>query len=360
MSEHPTPEETLPAAAIVAPAPVNETESKVVEMTNNLPKSEEQHTAAPATEHEPTTEEAATETTVKDVEKPQDSPKRLLKEFQQKFAGVFPKKTTDGKKEEKKAEPTESKEKKTEEKESKDRSASKKRNSLFNGFGIGAKKADKLADDVPPTPDATTESVTQPIQHVEPVEEPAAAPAVEEPAPVEILERPVPTKRSSIFGTLKNQFAKKEKITSPLPTPNKDTETPTTVAPVIPAVGSAEPVEKEVPAADSAVEQPASSELKADKSSKVEKRKSSLLGFGPKSMTEKAVTSDEETEKPLSPFARFRATVKSKTSKNLGDKKSEKLDTPENKVEENDVQESVTINPEHAVSTSTNPVAASA
>ncbi|SZF01107.1 unnamed protein product [Blumeria hordei] len=359
MSELPKADETLPTTAIVAPTPVNEAEAKAVETVTNLSKPEEQHTVSQAAEQEPTPEEVSTDSTAKDVEKPQDSPKRLLKEFQQKFAGVFPKKTTDSKKEEKKAEPTETKEKKPEEKENKDRSASKKRNSLFNGFGIGAKKADKSVEDVPTTPDAITEPSTQPIQHVEPVEEPTVT-AVEDPTNVEIQERPVPTKRSSIFGTLKNQFAKKEKITSPLPTPNKEVETPTTVAPVIPAVGSAEPAEKETPAVDSAVEQPASSELKNDKNSKVEKRKSSLLGFGPKSMTEKPITSDEEIEKPLSPFARFRATVKSKTSKNLGDKKSEKLDTPENKVEENEVQESVNINPEHAVSTSTNPVAASA
>lgn len=356
MSDIPKPDETMSSSANVINTPVNtEPEAKAAETIANTSKVEEQHVSPQTIEQEPQVEEVATDSVVKDIEKPQDSPKRLLKEFQQKFAGVFPKKAADTKKEEKKIESCEIKEKKPEEKEVKDRSASKKRNSLFNGFGIGAKKAEKTSEEVPPTPDAVVEPVTQPALHTEPVEEPSIP--VEDATPVDNSERPVPTKRSSIFGTLKNQFAKKEKTTSPLPTPNKDMESPNAVAPVIPAVGSAEPIEKDVTVAEPSVEQPTNTELKT---SKVEKRKSSLLGFGTKPMIEKPATSDEEIEKPLSPFARFRATVKSKTSKNLSDKKVEKTENLENKVDENEVKETVNINPEPATSTSTNPVAASA
>jgi hypothetical protein len=141
--------------------------------------------------------------------------------------------------------------------------------------------------------------------------------ATEEAAPAEA--KPAASKRNSIFGTIKSQFASKEKkpeAEAPA-VPAKDAEPVAETAPVIPAVESTEPLATAVGAEDAPAEAAATNGATpaADAPvTKSEKRKSSLPWLSKK---EKAVTSDDEAEKekPLSPFAKLRATVKGKSPK---------------------------------------------
>ncbi|KAE9368504.1 hypothetical protein N431DRAFT_443939 [Stipitochalara longipes BDJ] len=224
-------------------------------------------------------------------------------------------------KEEKKEEKKEVKEEKKEEKKEarKSRSASRKRNSIFGSFGLGKKeeKTEVAKEETPAAP--ATEEPAAPVEPVvaEPVvaaPEPTteAAPATEAAAaPAET--KPVPTKRNSIFGSLKSSFANKEKkTTTDAPVvPPKDAEPVSENAPVIPPVETSEtPAAAEtteaVPATNgetkAAVETPAP---------KTRKGSSSLPWLSKK---EKPATSDEEVEKPKSPFAKLRETVKGKSS----------------------------------------------
>ncbi|KAL5314741.1 hypothetical protein ACEPPN_017387 [Leptodophora sp. 'Broadleaf-Isolate-01'] len=219
-------------------------------------------------------------------------------------------------------------EKKEEKKARKSRSESRKRNSIFGSFGIG-KKEEKTEEKKDATP-ATTEEAAAPTPAAEePVvaaPEPAVAPEVTEPAPATeaapVEAKPVAPKRNSIFGTLKSQFSqhkeKKPEADAPPAVPAKETEPVSENAPVIPAVEESEPLATSVasPATVPAetTEVPATNgETKAAETPvvKSDKRKSSLPWLSKK---EKATTSDEETEKPKSPFAKLRATVKGKAS----------------------------------------------
>ncbi|EHK96247.1 PH [Glarea lozoyensis ATCC 20868] len=233
-------------------------------------------------------------------------------------------------------------EKKEEKKARKSRSASRKRASIFGGFGKKDTKEEKVeakeeaaSSSVPaveepvvapvePTPVAETPAVIEPIAPVV-AEEPTTA--------TEATPKPTPSKRNSIFGTLKSQFSNtKEKKTPEAPiVPAKDTETEpvSETAPVIPQVESTEPLPTTVATPEVTPAEPVApitnGETKTAETpvTKTDKRKSSLPWLSKKEKP----TSDDDTEKPKSPFAKLRATVKGKSSP-----KAEK--TPEVKPEE--------------------------
>jgi len=299
-------------------------------------------------------------------------------------AVVAPKKSTEVKKEEKvekaeakeekKEEKAEAKEEKKEEKkevkERKSRSASRKRTSIFGSIpGFGKKEEKAEAKEETPVAPAADEPATEPV--VEPTPAPEApvvaaepeVPATEEAAaPVEA--KPATTKRNSIFGTLKSQFSHhtpKEKKAEDAPAvPAKDAEPVSETAPVIPAVESTEPLATSVASpATVPVEETATpvtnGETKTDAPiAKSEKRKTSLPWLTKKDKP----TSDEETEKPKSPFAKLRATVKGKSSpkaEKAAEKPAEETPAAEAKPEEPVVSE-----PTPVVSTSTPQVSATA
>ncbi|PQE21769.1 immunogenic protein [Rutstroemia sp. NJR-2017a WRK4] len=214
-------------------------------------------------------------------------------------------------------------------------------------------EAKEIADEAP-VEEAAVAPVAEPVAtETAPVEEvpvteapateeaPVVAPAAEEAvSPTTPAEKPLPTKRSSIFGTLQSRFShKKPEPEAAAPAvPAKDEESVSENAPVIPAAESTEPlaesVEPVVPA--EATEAPAvNGETKAPEApvTKADKRKSTLPWLTKK---EKSATSDDEAEKPLSPFAKLRATVKGKSSPKT-EKTAEKPVEPtaESKIEEN-------------------------
>ncbi|KAM0128903.1 hypothetical protein ACHAP3_008072 [Botrytis cinerea] len=265
-------------------------------------------------------------------------------------------------KEEKKEEKAELK---VEKKDRKSRSASRKgdkRTSIFGaipGFGKKEEKTEAPKDEVVASPSTeepvvATDASAAPVVE-EPVatevpattEEAAIAPAVEEPVAAAAVpaDKPVPTKRNSIFGTLQSRFSHKKpepEAVSPVIAP-KDEEPVSENAPVIPAVDTTEPLNTnvEAPAPVEATEAPVTNgeTPKAVETpiTKADKRKSSLPWLNKKDKS--AATSDEETEKPKSPFAKLRATVKSKSSPKA-DKTAEKPlepaaeTTAEDKIEE--------------------------
>ncbi|KAF4632565.1 hypothetical protein G7Y89_g5566 [Cudoniella acicularis] len=270
-------------------------------------------------------------------------------------------------KEEKKEEKAEAKEEKKEEKKArKSRSASRKRASIFGGIGFG-KKEEKTepAAEAAPAPAATEEEPA-----VEATPATTETPAVVEPAspaeePTEAA-KPTPTKRNSIFGTLKSQFSQnKEKKSEEAPAvPAKDATEPEPVsetAPVIPQVQSTEPLADSVEAAAPAEAAPVTNgETKTETPVvKSDKRKSSIPWLTKK---EKPTSDEEGVEKPKSPFAKLRATVKGKSSP-----KAEKIEkAPEVKAEEPAaeaapaVEEPVVSEPVPAVTSATPQVSATA
>jgi hypothetical protein len=238
-------------------------------------------------------------------------------------AAAVPKKSVDVK-EEKKEEKAEAKEEAKEEKKEvkeekkearKSRSASRKRNSIFGSFGLGKKeeKPEVAKEETPVAP--TTEEPAAPVEPVvaEPVvaapEATEAAPATE-PVAAPAETKPAPSKRNSIFGSLKSSFNKEKKASTEAPVvPPKDAEPVSETAPVIPPVETSEtPVVAETTEAAPATngETKAATETPAPKT-----RKQSLPWLSKK---EKPATSDEEVEKPKSPFAKLRDTVKGKSS----------------------------------------------
>jgi hypothetical protein len=245
-------------------------------------------------------------------------------------AAAVPKKSVDVKeekkeekaeaKEEKKEEKKEVKEEKKEEKKEarKSRSASRKRNSIFGSFGLGKKeeKPEVAKEETPVA--AATEEPAAPAEPVaaEPVvaAESAtteAAPATEAAVTTPTEAKPAPSKRNSIFGSLKSPFAKDKKSSTEAPVvPPKDAEPVSETAPVIPPVDTSE-----TPAAAAeTTEAPATNgetKVAETPAPKTRKGSSSLPWLSKK---EKPATSDEEVEKPKSPFAKLRATVKGKTS----------------------------------------------
>lgn len=231
------------------------------------------------------------------------------------------------------------------------RSASRKRASIFGGSLFGkkeeAKKEEKPAEaaapetEVPAAESTAAEATaapatetTEPVAEAVPAEAVAVAeaPQAEEPKTEEAKPAEAKPKRGSIFGTL--SFGKKSKATSPerAPAPAAE-ETPVAAdavaesAPVIPAVETTEPLSAEVSSPATVptenVEAGAAAtngETAASKKEmKNEKRKSSLpFGLGAK---KEKVGSDEEGEKPKSPFSKLRQTMNRKAK---SDKPAEK------------------------------------
>lgn len=180
--------------------------------------------------------------------------------------------------------------------------------------------------------------------------------------------KPTPSKRNSIFGTLKSQFshkAEKKEETAPV-VPAKDAEPVSETAPVIPAVESSEPLAASVVSPATApvetTEAPVTNgETKTEAPAvKNDKRKSSIPWLN---KAEKA-TSDEEGEKPKSPFAKFRATIKGKSSPKVEKPATEKPTEPatETAVAEPEAkaEEPVVGAPTPVVSTTTPQVSATA
>jgi len=257
-----------------------------------------------------------------------------------------PKKSTEVKKEEKaeaKEEKAEAKEEKKEEKITrKSRSASRKRTSIFSGI-LG--KKEEATPTAAPAETTTTAAEPAPLDGPAEAEAVVAAPVVDEVTPPATSPteagKPATTKRNSIFGQIQSRFSQKDKKseTEAAPAvPAKDAAAPTEpsavseTAPVIPVPEATEPLvagvtspatvpieTTEAPVINGAT----TTEVPAVKS---EKRKSSLsFGFG--NRKEKAATSDEETEKPKSPFAKLRATVKGRQSPKA-EKTPEKVSEP--------------------------------
>lgn len=212
-------------------------------------------------------------------------------------------------------------EKKEEKKSRKSRSASRKRTSIFGGIGFGNKKEEKVeaskeeATPAPATEETTQAALAEPTSETPAVTEPVV-PATSTEEPSTETAKPTPTKRNSIFGTLKSQFSQsKEKKSDGPVVPAKDEAEPVSeTAPVIPQVESTEPLASEpvaeAPAATT--EAPVTNgEAKTETPTvKADKRKSSLPWLTKKEKP----TSDDEAEKPKSPFAKLRATVKGKSS----------------------------------------------
>lgn len=165
------------------------------------------------------------------------------------------------------------------------------------------------------TPVTTEAAAVAPVAAEETLaEEPKTETEAFQPAPA--------NKRNSIFGSLKSQFSQqkeKKPATETAPAvPAKDAEPVAESAPVIPAVETTEPLATSVasPATvptETTTLHTTNGETKAAEAPvvKSDKRKSSLPWLNKK---EKTTTSDEEGEKPKSPFARIRGTIKSKTS----------------------------------------------
>ena len=216
----------------------------------------------------------------------------------------------------------------------KSRSASRKRQSIFGSFNIGGKKSEEV---VPKTESKDEVKAESPVEApVVAASEPAqiepslgVAPVVEQPTSSETTEkpaeevRPAAAKRHSSLFDFKSRFGGQKKAATPAPAvPAKDNEeiVTSTEAPVIPAVEQSEPLATSiaspatVPTETTTIGEPstvASTEAKVEgtQETRADKRKSSLpFGFGSKK--EKTV----DGEKPLSPFAKLRQTVKGKKS----------------------------------------------
>lgn len=272
-------------------------------------------------------------------------------------------KVVEEKKEEEKAEAKE--EDKTETKEekkarTKSRSASRKRNSIFGGFNLGGKK-----EEAAPKVEAKEETEAAPVEPVAaaPVEAPvetAAAPATEEPAAAETVAdelKPAASKRHSSIFDFKSRFGSKKASTEAAPAvPAKDDEVVTSAeAPVIPAVEQSEPLAASiaspatVPTETVTNGEPAAeaTEVKAETKQEVksDKRKSSLpFGLGQK----KEKAPEVEGEKPLSPFAKLRQTVKHKTSPKTAEKVEDKpaeAEAPATEAKAEKIEEPVAATP---------------
>lgn len=209
---------------------------------------------------------------------------------------------------------------------------------------MGGKKSEEVAPKAENKDEVKAESPVEPVAassepaQVEPAV--AVAPATQEPAaitasteePKEV--RPVAAKRHSSLFDFKSRFGGQKKATSPPPAvPAKEEETVTSAeAPVIPAVEQSEPLATSiaspatVPTETTTVGEPAAAaatetKVEAHPEAKADKRKSSLpFGFGSKK--EKNV---DGAEKPLSPFAKLRQTVKGKKSEEAAAPKTEEV-----------------------------------
>jgi hypothetical protein len=266
--------------------------------------------------------------------------------------------TTSKEPETKKEEKAEAKEEKKEEKAArKSRSGSRKRNSIFENFGLRSKKdeqAEAKKEEKVETKEATpAESTATPVTAA-PLDAPGAvvaAPVVEPaktevatPAPVETAKPATPANKrnSSIFGSLSSKFGQKKSVSEAKPSeaapavPVKDADIVEPVsaeAPVIPVPEASEPLAAAVaspatvPVTEVTNGVPETEEDKPEvkpetKSEPVQKRKSSLpFGLG----LSKEKKDEVDGEKPKSsPFAKLRQTIKGKTSPKAAEKTPEK------------------------------------
>lgn len=297
-------------------------------------------------------------------------------------------KDTEAKKEEK----AEAKEEKKEEKARKSRSASRKRNSIFGGFGLGSKKEEQTeqkedkkteAKETTPTETVTTEATPAPAPSEEPAVpvEAVVTPAGDEPAktdalaaaPTESARPAAASKRnSSIFGTLSSKFGQKKSTSDRKASSEAAPEVPakdavavepvSAEAPVIPAPETSEPLAAAVesPAvapttkqtsATAEAEEPKPEVKPETKTEVAQKRKSSLpFGFGSKEKT-----TEVDGEKPKSSFAKLRQTIKGRSSPRAAEKAPEKAaeKTEEKAVEPVEETPAVTSD---AAATTTDPV----
>lgn len=235
--------------------------------------------------------------------------------------------------------------------EPKRRSASRKRNSIFGTLLGGKKDEEKKATE--PAAEAATETTaaetteapaeaaaaateTPAAEAAETTETPAATEAAADAETAEepkVEAKPKPVKRGSIFGNLLKKKATEPEAAAATPAKEEApaAEAVAENAPVIPAVETTEPLSTDVAATEEAAEPTeaavAVTNGETKKEVKSEKRKSSLP-FGLGSKKEKSTTSDDEAEKPKSPFSKLRATIK---GKGKADKPAEK---PEEKAAE--------------------------
>lgn len=130
----------------------------------------------------------------------------------------------------------------------------------------------------------------------------------------------------SLFGNLLKKKASEPEAAAATPAKEEApaAEAVAENAPVIPAVETSEPLSTEVAATEEAAEPTEAAAAvtngETKKEVKSEKRKSSLP-FGLGSKKEKSTTSDDEADKPKSPFSKLRATIK---GKGKADKPAEK------------------------------------
>lgn len=232
----------------------------------------------------------------------------------------------------------EKKEEKEEKKDRKSRSVSRKRNSIFAGFGLGSKKeeAEAKEDKKVETAEAPVATTAEPVEPA-PLDAQAvaaaviAAPTAEETAKVEEAApvateapRPVGSKRNSSFlGLFKGKKPSETKAsedTAPA-VPAKDAtvvEPVSAEAPVIPAPEATEPLAAAVaspatvPTTEEVVAAPETEEIKPEvKTETAQKRKSSLPWLSSKVKTPEA-EGEKGNKTPF--FSKIRQTVKGKTS----------------------------------------------
>lgn len=235
--------------------------------------------------------------------------------------------TEDTKSEGKKSEDKKDEVKEDKKARTKSRSASRKRNSIFGGFNLGSKKED-TAEKVEVKDEAKTDAAPVEAAEAVPAETPAEAPVAEATATEETAateSRPTASKRHSSLFDFKSRFGSKKAAGEVTPAvPAKDDEVVTsTEAPVIPAVEQSEPLATSIASpATVPAETVTNGEAAAETTEvKTEKHKSTLpFGLGQK----KEKSSEGQGEKPLSPFAKLRQTVKHKTSSKSAEKPVEK------------------------------------
>jgi len=213
----------------------------------------------------------------------------------------------------------------------KSRSASRKRNSIFGGFNLGGKKED-TAEKVEAKEEPKVETAPVEATEAAPVETAAEEPAAEVAATEEAVvpeTRPAASKRHSSLFDFKSRFGSKKVVAEATPAiPAKDDEVVTsTEAPVIPAVEQSEPLATSIASpATVPAETVTNGEAAAEVAeTKTEKHKSALpFGLGQK----KEKSAETQGEKPLSPFAKLRQTVKHKTSSKSAEKPAAETEAP--------------------------------
>lgn len=204
----------------------------------------------------------------------------------------------------------------------KSRSASRKRNSIFGNFNLGSKKED--VEKVENKEEAKADVAPVEAAEAVPVETTAETPVAEAAATEETAAaepKPAVSKRHSSLFDFKARFGSKKAAGEATPVvPAKDDEVVTsTEAPVIPAVEQSEPLATSIATpATVPTEAATNGEAAAEATEVKAERPKSTLPFGLGQKKEK--NAEGQGEKPLSPFAKLRQTVKHKTSSKAAEK----------------------------------------